>query len=175
MKTRIGNVDYGVDGAIAVVTIQRPAVRNCVDGETAANLAESFRRFDADESLSVAILTGAEGCFCAGADLKAVAKNRAFRGREGGQPGDDSGATNVLRVDGDGPLGPTRMLLSKPVIAAVEGFAVAGDWSWRSGAICGWRLGTRSLAFIVGVGGFPWWTGERFACPGSWVRAWPWT
>ncbi len=96
--------------SIAVVTIDRPEFRNAVDGPTAAQLADAFRRFDADERLSVAVLAGAGDTFCAGADLKAVAAGRG----------------NRVDEDGDGPMGPTRMLLSKPVIAAVEGFAVAG-------------------------------------------------
>lgn len=97
-------------GAVAVITIDRPAARNAVDGPTAAQLAEAFRRFDTDEKLAVAVLAGAGGTFCAGADLKAVADGRGNRVEEAG----------------DGPMGPSRMLLSKPVIAAVEGFAVAG-------------------------------------------------
>jgi len=101
-----------VDGPVVVVTIERPEVRNAIDRATAAALADTFRSFDSDESLSVAVLAGAGGVFCAGADLKAVA-------------GGDRRAT-ALREDGDGPLGPTRLTLTKPVIAAVEGWAVAG-------------------------------------------------
>ncbi|MEO8025841.1 MAG: crotonase/enoyl-CoA hydratase family protein [Bryobacteraceae bacterium] len=97
-------------GPVFVVTINRPEVRNAVDLDTAHALADAFREFDADDSLSVAILTGASGAFCAGADLKAVAEGRG----------------NGVLEDGDGPMGPTRMLLSKPVIAAIEGHAVAG-------------------------------------------------
>jgi enoyl-CoA hydratase len=103
-------VRYETDGEIAVVTIDRPEVRNAVDGPTAQQLAEAFRRFDADDDLAVAILAGEHGVFCAGADLKAAA----------------SGIGNRVTEDGDGPMGPTRFLLSKPTIAAVEGFAVAG-------------------------------------------------
>jgi enoyl-CoA hydratase len=99
-----------LEGPITVVTIDRPAVRNAVDGATAAALADAFRRFDADPEQSVAILTGAGGTFCSGADLKALA----------------AGSGNPFEADGDGPMGPTRMLLSKPVIAAIEGHAVAG-------------------------------------------------
>ena len=96
---------------ITTITINRPTVRNAVDAETAALLAEAFRQFDADDGADVAVLTGAGGYFCAGADLKAVA----------------SGASaNRLEEDGDGPMGPSRMRLSKPVIAAVSGPAVAG-------------------------------------------------
>ncbi len=98
-------------GRIALVTINRPEVRNAVDGETADGLAAAFARFDADGDLDVAVLTGADGVFCAGADLKAVSAGRD-------EP--------KLAPEGRGPLGCTRMLLSKPVIAAVEGFAVAG-------------------------------------------------
>ncbi len=97
-------------GRTTVITINRPEARNAVDGPTAALLAEAFRAFDTDQSADVAILTGAEGTFCAGADLKAVA----------------SGKGNRVKAEGDGPMGPSRMLLSKPVIAAVEGHAVAG-------------------------------------------------
>jgi len=98
------------DGAVVIITIDRPEVRNAVDGPTASALADAFRAFEADPTASVAVLTGAGGAFCAGADLKAVA----------------TGAGNAVRRDGDGPMGPTRMVLSKPVIAAVEGHAVAG-------------------------------------------------
>ena len=98
------------DGPVAIVTLERPAVRNAVDGPTAAALCDAFRRFDADASLAVAVLTGAGGSFCSGADLHAVAEGRGNRVDEAG----------------DGPMGPTRLVLGKPVIAAVEGHAVAG-------------------------------------------------
>ena len=97
-------------GPVLTVTIDRPDVRNAVDRATAAELAEAFRDFDADDSLSVAVLTGAGGTFCAGADLKAVSRGEA----------------NRVEPDGDGPMGPSRMRLGKPVIAAIEGHAVAG-------------------------------------------------
>ncbi len=95
------------------VTINRPARRNAVDGETAALLADAFRAFEADDELKVAILSGAGEHFCAGADLKALADG-------------DERQTNRLAPEGDGPMGPTRMALSKPVIAAVSGYCVAG-------------------------------------------------
>src|SRR5271168_3971142 len=95
---------------IAVLTIDRPQQRNAVDYATAQELANAFRSFDSDSALAVAILTGAGGHFCAGADLKAFA----------------NGERRPVAIEGDGPMGPTRMLLKKPVIAAVEGYAVAG-------------------------------------------------
>jgi enoyl-CoA hydratase len=104
------SVHFDVHGPVAVVTIDRQHARNAVDGPTAAALVDAFTRFDADDRFAVAILTGAGGTFCAGADLKAVA----------------SGRGNRVQPTGDGPMGPTRMVLSKPVIAAVEGYAVAG-------------------------------------------------
>ena len=96
--------------AVLTVLLDRPAVRNAVDRATAEALAEAFRAFEADDTLRVAVLAGVGEHFCAGADLKAFAA---------GQP-------NRLEPDGDGPMGPTRMLLSKPVIAAINGYAVAG-------------------------------------------------
>lgn len=100
------------DGDVVVVTIDRPAARNAVDRETAQALATAFREFDADDTAHVAVLTGAGGTFCAGADLKAVGHRRGNRVE--------------AHPAADGPMGTTRMLLGKPVIAAVEGFAVAG-------------------------------------------------
>lgn len=93
-----------------MVTIDRPDVRNAVDVPTARALAAAFRRFDSDAAADVAVLTGAGGTFCAGADLKAVA----------------GGETRDFSPEADGPMGPTRMQLEKPVIAAIEGHAVAG-------------------------------------------------
>ena len=98
------------DGPVTTVLLSRPERRNAVDGPTAQALADAFRRFDADEEAAVAVLHGDGGVFCAGADLEAV-------GTEAG---------NRVQETGDGPMGPTRMRLSKPVIAAVAGHAVAG-------------------------------------------------
>ncbi len=121
----------GQQGEVAVVTIDRPKVRNCVDGPTAEALAEAFRRFEAEDDAAVAVLTGAEGCFCAGADLKAFGEGRG----------------NRVTHDGDGPMGPSRMWLEKPVLAAVEGFAVAGGLElalW-----CDMRVAARDATFGV--------------------------
>ena len=109
---------------LLVVTIDRPAARNAVDGPTAAALADAFRAFEADPELAVAILTGAGGNFCAGADLKAVASGDPAKANRIAAP-DGDGALAVGPVS-DGPMGPTRMQLSKPVIAAVSGYCVAG-------------------------------------------------
>jgi enoyl-CoA hydratase len=106
----VADVDVSTTGRVRVVTISRPDRRNAVDGPTASLLADAFRAFDVDDDVDVAILTGAGGIFCAGADLKAIAEGKGNRVAEAG----------------DGPMGPTRMRLSKPVIAAIEGFAVAG-------------------------------------------------
>ena len=103
-------VRFEVEGALALVTLCRPERKNAVDRATAERLAAAFRRFDAADALSVAVLSGDGGVFCAGADLKAIAE----------------GGGNRVAPDGDGPMGPSRMLLSKPVIAAIEGHAVAG-------------------------------------------------
>ncbi len=95
---------------MTTIVLDRPAARNAVDGPTARALADAFRAFDADPAAAVAVLYGAGGTFCAGADLKAI-----------GTPGQ-----NRVAADGDGPMGPTRARLGKPVIAAISGYAVAG-------------------------------------------------
>jgi enoyl-CoA hydratase len=142
-------------GPVTTVIMERPEARNAVDGPTAAALSGAFRDFDADDAACVAVLYGAGGTFCAGADLKAI----------GGPDGNKAGP------DGDGPMGPTRMRLSKPVIAAVAGHAVAGGLElalWcdlrvaEEGAVLGvfcrrWGVplidgGTVRLPRLVGMG-----------------------
>ncbi len=98
------------DGSVTTIILNRPERRNAVDRPTAEALVEAFQAFERDEEARVAVLTGAGGCFCAGADLKAISEGRA----------------NHFEEKGDGPMGPSRMFLSKPVIAAVAGYAVAG-------------------------------------------------
>jgi enoyl-CoA hydratase len=97
-------------GAVTTVILSRPEVRNAVDGATAQALADAFRAFEADDDANAAVLFGSDGTFCAGADLKAFSEGRG----------------NRIAPDGDGPMGPSRMLLGKPVVAAIAGHAVAG-------------------------------------------------
>lgn len=105
-----GNIHVEYDGNIAIIAINRPSFKNSVDRTTADQLATAFRRFEEDPSLTAAVLTGMGGTFCAGADLKAIGE----------------GNYNRLEDNGDGPMGPSRMVFSKPVIAAIAGHAVAG-------------------------------------------------
>jgi enoyl-CoA hydratase len=105
-------VNVSERGPVLIVSIDRPEVRNAVDGPTASALADAFRDFDKSDELLVGVLTGTGGTFCAGADLKAMAT--------------DPGRANRVDPEGDGPMGPSRMKLNKPVIAAIEGHAVAG-------------------------------------------------
>lgn len=109
----MSHVFFDVDDSICTITLNRPEVRNAVDGPTASELLEAFQRFEEDDSLAVAVLTGAGDTFCAGADLSSV---------------NDPDRRNELDPEGlgGGPMGPTRLELSKPVIAAISGHAVAG-------------------------------------------------
>ncbi len=108
----MSNIIVNHEGHVTTILINRPAVKNAVDGATAKELADAFRAFENDDNAYVAVLGGTGNTFCAGADLKAVAEL--------------SDTANNLSPDGDGPMGPSRMALSKPVIAAISGHAVAG-------------------------------------------------
>ena len=119
------------DDAVATIVIDRPEARNAVDGPAARALVEAFREFERDDGLRVAVLWGAGGVFCAGADLKA-------RGTEGGLR---------LAPDGDGPMGPSRMAFTKPTIAAVEGYAVAGGLELA--LMCDLRVASETAVFGV--------------------------
>jgi len=117
--------------AVATIVIDRPEARNAVDGPAARALVEAFQEFERDEGLRVAVLWGAGGVFCAGADLKARGSERGLR----------------LSADGDGPMGPSRMAFSKPTIAAVEGYAVAGGLELS--LMCDLRVASDSAVFGV--------------------------
>ena len=117
--------------AVATIVIDRPEARNAVDGPAARALADAFREFERDDALRVGVLWGAGGVFCAGADLKARGTDRGLR----------------LSPDGDGPMGPSRMALSKPTIAAVEGYAVAGGLELA--LMCDLRVAAEGAVFGV--------------------------
>lgn len=124
------------NGPVTTVIIDRPGARNAVNGPTAKALYEAFEEFDRDDSAAVAVLWGDHGTFCAGADLKAFGTPDA----------------NAVHRTGPGPMGPSRMVLSKPVIAAVSGYAVAGGWNSPCGVTCGSPRRTPCSACSAGAG-----------------------
>jgi len=119
------------DDAVATIVMDRPEARNAVDGAAARALADAFREFERDDRLRVAVLWGAGGVFCAGADLKVRGTEQGLR----------------LAPEGDGPMGPTRMAFTKPTIAAVEGYAVAGGLELA--LMCDLRVASETAIFGV--------------------------
>jgi enoyl-CoA hydratase len=128
------------DGPLTTIVLSRPEVRNAVDRQTAKELADVFRSFENDKAARVAVFSGDQGQFCAGADLKKIAE----------------GKPNRMEPAGDGPMGPTRMRLSKPVIAAIS---PAMRWpavsNWRSGATSDSWKKTPSWEYFADAGAFP--------------------
>lgn len=120
------------EGRVFTIVIHRPEVKNAIDGPTALQLAEAFREFENDDESYVAVLYGAGGTFCAGADLQALT---------------DPERVHRFEESGDGPLGPSRMILSKPMIAAVSGYAVAGGFELS--LMCDLRVVEKSAVFGV--------------------------
>lgn len=126
------NIEIEKSPPVTTIIINRPAVKNAIDGPTAAELAEAFRAFEADDAANAAVLWGSNGCFCAGADLNAIT---------------DPQRVHRLDPEGDAPLGPSRMFLKKPVIAAVAGYAVAGGLELA--CFCDLRVVEQSAVFGV--------------------------